>query len=360
MRIAPVLFAVTLAASLVFPARAQDTDAAARAAFATRIAAINARLDAVPDSQGLKQACAGSLAAADRASNEGRFLVALAAVRRCLPFVSALEVVAARTDEIAGSLDAFRAAWREAGADLKTRRAALGATPGAHAPLAVRAMIESDLASFETYYTSALLYGENTTIESGLLYLGFPYGIVDFAEFAAALPLAAPAPAPALPDLGGALFALDGELLDVYKAQTTPEARSALAGTNSMFKVAQDLRAAKLQAGTLFEYLRTVESLAANRAAGPEPAAAGLRERAARYAYRNPAVDNTIAGFFVERARGLLGGDDPGPVERRYAAAILDTVLPAYERVIAGDVPALPVTASGEPVTVTLVRWPYT
>lgn len=333
----------------------------ARASFSTKIAEVRARLGAVPDSQGLKQACEASLTAADTASAEGRFLVALASVRRCLPFVAALETLAARKDALGSDLDAFRTAWTDAGVDLRSRRSALGAAPGGRAPLAVRAMIESDLASFETYYTSALLYGENTTVESGLLYLGFPYGIVDFAGFAAGLPLAAPAPAPALPDLGGALFALDGELLDFYKAQTTPEARSALAGTNSMFKVAQDLRAAKLEAGTLFEYLRTIESLAANRAASGEPAAAeDLRDRVARYAHRNQSVDNTIAGYFVERARGLLAAGAPGAVERRYAAAIVEAVLPAYERVIAGDVPALPVSASGEPVTVTLVRWPYT
>ena len=332
-----------------------------RASFSAKIAQVRSRLGAVPDSQGLKQACEASLTAADTASAEGRFLVALASIRRCLPFMAALETLAARKDALGTDLDAFRAAWKEAGVDLRARRSALGAAPGARAPLAVRAMIESDLASFEPYYTSALLYGENTTVESGLLYLGFPYGIVDFAGFAAGLPLAAPAPAPGLPDLGGALFALDGELLDFYKAQTTPEARSALAGTNSMFKVAQDLRAAKLEAGTLFEYLRTIESLAANRAASGEPAAADdLRERVARYAHRNQSVDNTIAGYFVERARGLLAADAPGAVERRHAAAIVDAVLPAYERVIAGDVPALPVSASGEPVTVTLVRWPYT
>lgn len=117
----------------------------------------------------------------------------------------------------------------------------------------------------------------------------------------------------------------------------------------------------RLEAGALFEYLRTVESLAANRAAGAEPAAAGdLHARLTEYTPRNPAVDNTIAFYFVERARGLLDAPEPGAGERRYAAAILDTVLPAYERVIAGDVPAAPATDSGKPVTVTLVRWPYT
>ena len=355
-----------IAALLAAPPGGADGEAVpqgdtTRASFSAKIAEVRTRLGAVPDSQGLTQACEASLTAADTASAEGRFLVALASIRRCLPFVAALETLAEHQDAIGSDLEAFRTVWKEAGGELRARRSALGDAPGAGAPLAVRAMIESDLASFETYYTSALLYGENTTVESGLLYLGFPYGIVDFAGFAAALPIAAPAPAPGLPDLGGALFALDGELLDFYKAQTTAEARSALAGTNSMFKVAQDLRAAKLEAGALFEYLRTIESLAANRAASGEPAAAAdLRERVARYAHRSQAVDNTIAGYFVERARGLLTADAPGTVERRYAAAILDAVLPAYERAIAGDVPALPVSASGEPVTVTLVRWPYT
>jgi hypothetical protein len=159
------------------------------------------------------------------------------------------------------------------------------------------------------------------------------------------------------------MFALDGELLDFYKAQNTPEMRSAIAGTNSLFKVAQDLQGARQGAGTLFEYLRTVESLATNRARAVEPAdAASLRTRLDALGPRAANVDHSIANYFVERAQGLLSAPEPNVDQRRAAAVILDGVLPAYDRVLRGDIPAAsaPAPASGTPVTVTLVRWPYT
>jgi hypothetical protein len=225
-------------------------------------------------------------------------------------------------------------------------------------------MIESELSTFDPYYTSSRLYGENTTIESGLLYLGFPYGILDFVTFAASLPLPATGATPDLPDLGGAMFELDGRLLDFYKVQTTPEMRSALIGTNSIFKTAQDLQTASQRAGALLEYLRTIESFGVARGRLAEPAATvSLR---AKLSAQTPApgtpADQSIAGYFLERVEGLLAAAEPGVEERRYAASILDDVLPAYARAIAGDVPALtaPASATGSPVTVTLVRWPYT
>ena len=333
-----------------------------RAAIDAKIAELRDRLQAVPDAQGLRQACGASLDAAEGGAAAGRHLTAVAALRRCFSFVGSLEVLAAKQAAVGTDLAAFRREWERAGLELQARRAALGARPGARAPIAIRAMIESELQTFDPYYQSALLYGENTTIESGLLYLGFPYGILEFAAFAAALPMTAAAPAPDVPDLGGALFALDGELLDFYKTQTTPEMRGALAATNSLFKLTQDLHAARADAGTLLEYLRTIESLAVNRARGTEPPdAATLRMRLAQHAPRVD-LDDSIAAFFIERANGLVAADDAGADARRAAAAIADAVLPAYDRVRRGDVPAAPdiASATGAPVTVTLVRWPYT
>lgn len=342
---------------------AAQHDAALRSAITAKIADTRARLAAVPDTQGLRQGCEGLLSAAERATAEGRALIALANLRRCLPYTAALEIAAARKPKTDGDLDAFRQTWKDARPELDARRQALGADPGAGSPLAVRAMIESELATLEPYYTSALLYGENTTIESGLLYLGMPFGIADFAAFAASLPMTPAAGAPPLPDLGGALFALDGDLLDFYKAQTTPEARSALIGTNSIFKLAQDLQTGGSRAGTLFEYLRAVESFAANRAQANEPPdTPTLRARLAAYAPVGAAADHSIAAYFVERLKGLLASDDANVDQRRMATGILESVLPAYDRVIAGTVPAAaaPMAPSGRPVAVTLVRWPYT
>jgi hypothetical protein len=140
--------------------------------------------------------------------------------------------------------------------------------------------------------------------------------------------------------------------------------RSALIGTNSIFKTAQDLQTASQRAGALLEYLRTIESFGVARGRLAEPAAAvSLR---AKLLAQTPApgtpADQSIAGYFLERVEGLLAAAEPGVEERRYAASILDDVLPAYARAIAGDVPALtaPASATGSPVTVTLVRWPYT
>lgn len=357
-----LLLLVTALAAGTAGASTQDATAV-RAAITAKIADTRARLAAVPDTQGLREGCEGLLSAAERASADGRTLIALTNLRRCLPYTAALEIAATRKPKTDGDLEAFRQTWKDARAELDARRQALGANPGAGKPLAVRAMIESELATLEPYYTSALLYGENTTIESGLLYLGMPYGIADFAAFAASLPMTPAGDAPPLPDLGGALFALDGDLLDFYKAQTTPEARSALIGTNSIFKLAQDLQTAGSRAGTLFEYLRAVESFAANRAQANEaPDVATLRARLAAYTPAGTTADHSIATYFIQRVNGLLAADDAGADQRRMAAGILDAVLPAYDRAIAGAVPAAaaPIAPSGRPVAVTLVRWPYT
>lgn len=352
---------VALAGAMGPVAHGQDA-AAVGSAVTSKIADTRARLAAVPDAQGLRQACEGALSAAEGAAADGRMLVALTNIRRCLRYVGALEITASRMPKIGSDLDAFRQAWKDARAELDARRQAMGPNPGAEKPLALRAMIESELSTFEPYYTSSLLYGENTTIESGLLYLGMPFGIADFVAFASTLPMTAADAEPALPDVGGALFALDGELLDFYKAQSTPEARSALIGTNSIFKIAQDLQAAGSRAGSLFEYLRALESFANNRAQGTDPPdAATLQRQLDAYAPAGSG-DHTIARYFIERVNDLLAGSDVSEDQRRMAAGILGSVLPAYDRAMTGELPAAvsPMAPSGRPVTVTLVRWPYT
>ncbi len=78
---------------------------------------------------------------------------------------------------------------------------------------------------------------------------------------------------------------------------------------------------------------------------------------------RGAREDDSIAELFLERAearleRGKAGKAKPSGDDLKNVAAVVERVLPAY---LAVQKPAsLENQRASQPITVTLVRWPYT
>jgi len=304
-----------------------------------------------------------SLDKADRALAQGRLLLAATRLREAGQSAEGRAFADAKAAVREAGLPAFEAEWTRLGGEIAGLRAGLPADLGARAPAAIRGLIEASLATVDPLYQSGRLYGENTTVEYGLYYLGMGRSALDWARLLASVDWPA-APTASLSSPDPALESIDAEILDAYGKVRTPEARQAFIPANTALKRARDLRREARLFGTWFEILQARRALGlARRAAGvqPEPAP-GDRERLARLLHErqaswNAGLDHSLGRVFVEEAETALEGGD-----LRRVAAIAEDVLPAYAAAITGapatlqQLQALPPGA----VTVTLVRWPYT
>lgn len=300
---------------------------------------------------------------ADQALARGRLLFAATRLREAGQNGEGRAFANARAALYEAGLPAFESEWVRLGGEIAGLRAGLGADLGARAPVAIRALIEASLATVDPLYQSGRLYGENTTVEYGLYYLGMGRSALDWARLLGAAEWPASPPV-RLTNPDAALEALDAEILDAHAKGQTPEARQAFIPSNTALKRARDLRRESRLFGTWLEILQTRRALGlARRISGqqPEPAA-GDRERLAtrlrEVAASWPAgLDHSLGRIFVEEAEAALEGG-----ELRRVAAIVEEVLPAYAAAVAGPPATLAELQAPPPgaVTVTLVRWPYT
>ncbi len=298
---------------------------------------------------------------AEAALAAGRLLFAASRLREAGQNAEGRVFASARVSVQEAGLPAFEEEWRRLGNELQAMRAALPADLGARSPIAVRALVEASLATVEPLHTSGRLYGENTTVEYGLYYLGMGRSAIPWAGLLGSLVWSAP-PQPPLTSPDSALEALDAEILDAYAKATTGEARQAFIGSNTALKRARDLRRDGRLFGTWLELLQARRALGlARRLAGllPEPTpgdreriATALRERVASW---SDGLDHSLGRLFVEEAEVALEAGD-----LRRGAAIVEDVLPAYAAASAGPRATLAQLQAPPPgaVTVTLVRWP--
>ncbi len=303
------------------------------------------------------------LAKAEQAIDAGRPLLALLRLRDAGETAEAWAYANAREDVQKAGLPAFESEWQRLGGELRELRAGLPSDLGSGSPAALRALIEAALVTTDTLYVSGRLYGQNTTPQNGLLYLGMSRSTLPWARLLASLPYAA-IQAPPLVSPDGALDALDGEILDAYAKATTADTRSAFISANTALKRARDLRRDARLFGTWFELLQSRRTLGlVRRMAGltADPTSGDTQRLAellrSRVAAWPAGIDNSLGRLFIEEAEAAL---DAGDLRR--VAAIGEDVLPAYAAAVAGPAATLAQLQAPPPgaVTVTLVRWPYT
>jgi hypothetical protein len=311
---------------------------AAEPRLARKIAELR-ELVAAPAYKDEREPCTRQLEVADRALARHLVVPAFAAVRACWGWAGPRRFASDRASVAAAGPEAFEREWVLLGRELESRRAAVGAAP-AGAPLAVRAMVESELVTVDNYYTSGRLYGHEAGLEYGLYYGGRALTALDLAEFAGQLAFGPPpGPVPAVPPIAEDLRRLDEAILEAYRAASTADARREFIPVNTTFKLASDLERDGKRAGALLEYLRSVQALGTARRRGLEPpAVAPLQAALAGAARELPPGDHTLARLFVERAALALesASGEVAVQDRLVALVVVDDVVPAYRRVMMG------------------------
>jgi hypothetical protein len=247
----------------------------------------------------------------------------------------AYQYLQARPEVEKGGLEAFEREWQRLGTELKGKEALLQAAPARRLPLAVKAMIERSLTQVQPLYQSGRLYGQETTLESGLIYLGNAKAQLEFALFCRQLEFTAPSAAPLLRSLAPELNELEKEILQAYRQPGAAAQQNIFNRLNSALKVAQDLEQEKRYGGALLQYLevcRLLGGLNPPPAESLKPETLNAESEDWRARLSNGKADHSLAQLYWEQAQAALSAA-PGANEQQ-AAVILHQVLPRYFKYI--------------------------
>jgi hypothetical protein len=361
-----LLLALTLALGLsAGPAAGQDAASQIRAEIDRLERVVSAKPAADPDWKEARPELAGTLGQARASLQAGRLYLSLEELEQARTSLRALEV-AKESGAAKGGLPGFESAWKKASAEL-----ALNAKAPAGAwdkvPAIFQAMAETAAGQKMILLAASRSYADVTSAGSGFYYLGQARAAAESARFCASLRSARPAaPAAPLPlrPVTPELRKLQERTVAAFKPPHSIEHHSDFIRLNATLKLAGELDGARYDAGALYQYLDAVQQFSRLELAPPDAAqrsALGGNLAALRARLRNSPQDDSIAELFLERAEALLGsgkGAAPGPDAWKNAAVIAGEVLPAY---FAWQKPApAPNQLASQPITVTLVRWPYT
>lgn len=212
--------------------------------------------------------------------------------------------------------------------------------PEIELPALHRSLAQASRNRAEILYRASLAYAKIDSPTSGLYYLASAEASLRFFEFV--LSLNAQPESPAQPRLDSeavhaALLALENETLEAFGADP---ANNALNGISSRLKEARELfDGGRLDGAALMllEVRLALSKRAAKEMTTPETVTAG------------PSIEpNSMRAMMQSRAVA----EDPTT-----AAIIRSQLLPLYDAL---SIPTAAPVAETPPVTVTLVRWPYT
>jgi hypothetical protein len=282
---------------------------------------------------------------------------------------SLLRALALSDENPAAGTDAkaFDRLWQERGAALIAEQRALRATPWGDVPGAVRAIAESAEGKIGTLVEASRAFAAVTSPGDGLFYLGQAQAAAELARLARSMQWpetpretsaeklsGAPSHRSILPDLR----ALQAKVNAAFQPPRSIELHSEFIRLSATLKLAQELDAAELDSGALYQYLDAVLQFSTLAAPAPptttDPAV--WRERLAGRG------DTTVGELFLQRADAIreAPAQTQKPGDARAAQLIAEQVLPAFVSILDRGAGVTPSTEQAASVTVTLVRWPYT
>lgn len=253
----------------------------------------------------------------------------------------------------------FEATWNR-------ERSAPAAVPAVDSsgPAVMRALAEAAARRALSYFSASGPYGDATSAESGLFYLGRGRAYADFVTLCSRLGGGGTAlPAPQARSLNAELAGLERRILAAYQPPRSIERHGDFIELHATLKLAQELNASGAFLGALYQYVEASIGLAR---IVPPP---GMAERDALMTladefdgrFEQATLDHGIGRLFLQRAQSALAATPKDPSdadELVFAQAVLERGIPAYLEALA---PAeQPPTLAPPAVTVTLVRWPYT
>jgi hypothetical protein len=195
---------------------------------------------------------------------------------------------------------------------------------------------------------------------SALYYAGESRAQAEFSDFCYALDLPRKTAAFPLRSISPELQQLQTHVTAAYGQPGAVNYHAYFIRLNATLKLAEELDAAKLFAGALYQYLDATQQFAVLETAPPDVAKqSGLRKtlQQTRAQLDASPQDESIGQLFLERAESKLARS-PGAADWVAVETIVERVLPVYFAASKAS-PASDHPAPSE-VTVTLVRWPFT
>ncbi len=270
----------------------------------------------------------------------------------------------------------FESAWLQARTELSALDGKARTHPWGKTPAAVRAIAETAEGQTKILLEASRAYAGVTNAGAGLYYLGQAKAAAESAIFCSGLrPSGEAAPLP-LRSVSPEIRQLQERTVAAFTPPRSIQLHTEFIRLNATIKLAGELDAAGLQAGALYQYLDALEQLGRLDAASLDAARrSALRGETAALdrQLRGSPTDSSIARLFLERAEEHLAGGTgsargtggtgakeaaPSADDWKAIAVLVERVLPAYFS-FQKPAPSQNQRAS-QPITVTLVRWPYT
>lgn len=195
---------------------------------------------------------------------------------------------------------------------------------------------------------------------SALYYAGQAKAGAEFSDFCRSIKLlreTAPFP---LRSISPELLQLQERVTAAYQPPRSVEHHADFIRLNATLKLANELDAAKLYAGALYQYLDATQQFARLDAVAPSAAKQSEVSKSLQKMRSQLGVsqhDESIGQLFVERAEAGLTKSRSGD-NWIAAETIVEQVMPAY--FASSKASPIPEHSAPAGVTVTLVRWPYT
>lgn len=317
-----------------------------------------------PDLAEINTIVAASLKNVTAALNSGQLYLALEKLAETFDLVQGGRAADDKAAVLKGGLPAYDAQWNAAKLKLTALDQDALKRNWNQAPAALQALSEAAQGRSIPLLEGGRGFANATEPKDGLLYLGEAQGEAEFAQFCTTLTLPRKTASFPLRSMATELQTLQDKANAAFQPPKSIELHSRFIALNSSIKLAQELNARKFYAGAFYQYLEGVRHYGMLDAPPLDAAKQSALKDSLAAAQKKLATsdrDNSIAQLFLERAAFQIShpdGSAPSADEWRSAQVIVDQVLPAY---FAAEKPASPMQKpSGNLVTITLVRWPYT
>jgi len=347
---------------LGLPGASHAQDARAQIGRKLSQAERDARAASIPEKA--KPRILSDLAGARRDLDANRLYLATEKFLAAATDFRALEFMTDHEEAARKGLPAFETAWSREDRGLRELEKRYRRGNWASQSAALRALAESNFAQARPLYQGSHEFAL-TSPQSGFYYLGNAREALEAALLCQSLHFP-PAPRPRkLRSFAPEIRHLEKEVLTAYKPPQSIERHGDFIRINGSLKAAEEMDQAQLFDGALYKYLQALRlfALLDARNAGTGRTEDSLEEISRlRTRLSSAPADDSIVELLLEQAEAALepSGDGGAAGDTRTASVLLKTAIPAYYAAVEheGDAGELP--ATGEPVTVTLVRWPYT
>lgn len=340
---------------VTLPAAGQDAASQIRAEIQSVQQGLKDRPITDPDTANLSTAIEDELKAASEAVGAGALYLSLERLGQAMDLLQGARAIADKKAEIVKSgLCAFEAEWRKISLALNECEQEARARDWSNVPAAVRALSETSEVRAIPLMDGGRALATATQPKDGLFNIGQAQGEAEFAHFCASMQFARKASTLPRRSLLPELHRLQDKTNAAFVPPRSIELHAQFVQLNSTLKLAEELDAARLYSGALYQYLRALLDYGLLTAVPPDgngksalKVAIGGIQKKLEISER----DDSIAQLCVEWAASLVahaGNGAPSADDWAIAQVIIDQVLPAY---FAALQPASPLQqASGKTV----------